>query len=346
MKKIFTTIIFAGVVFIADAQDYHYSMFTMSPLTLNPALTGNYTGDLRIVNNYRMQWNPIGKPFTTYSFGGDLPLKRRDKRKSSPDFFAVGANVNYDIAGTSKMKNISGYGMFSYNLSLDGEGHTYFSMGGMIGLCQRSLSMADATWGRQWDGLQYDPTLSTGEIAGFQDSFSFFDMGAGTAITMTGNDRFKMSAGVAAFHLNRPRIDFLGQIDKLYMKIGFHWKAEIALGENSNAWLVPQLQFVRQGPSQMINAGLGAKFRLTERSHYTDFQNEKALTIGGMYRVGDAFSGYIRLDIAGVGVAFNYDLNVSKLTTATNGMGALEFMVIYTGLYSSRNTRLEHKSFF
>lgn len=346
MKKLFTTIAFAGCGLLVNAQDYHYSMFTMAPLTLNPALTGNFTGDLRIVNNYRMQWTTVSKPFTTYSFGADMPLARRDKKKSSPDFFAIGLNVNVDKAGSSALKSNSGYGMFSYNKSLDGTGGTYFSIGASLGMCQRSISLADASWGMQWNGLNYDGTLSNGESSTYQDSYTYFDFGIGTAMTMTGNERFKMNLGIAASHLNRPRIDFLGEEDKLYMKVTMHWKAEIALGQNSNGWLVPQAQYLQHGPARLINLGLGAKYRLTERSHYTGYQNEKSLTVGGMYRLGDAFSGYLRIDIAAIGIAFNYDLNVSKLTAATNGMGAMEFMLIYTGMYSNVNTRSSDRRFF
>ncbi len=346
MKKILITLSIVISGFTLSAQDYHYSMFTMSPLTLNPALTGNFTGDLRIVNNYRMQWSTVGKPFTTYSFGGDMPLARRDKKKSSPDFFAVGLNVNVDKAGTTLLKNNSYNGSFSYNKSLDGVGATYFSMGAQLGVCQRSITLADASWGRQWNGLAYDGSLSNGEVIGLGDSYSFMDFAVGVAVTSVGNDRFKMNGGIAAFHLNRPRIDFLGKEDKMYMKYGFHWKAEVALGANSNAWLIPQAQVVLQGPARLINLGAGVKYRLTERSRYTGYQNEKSFTIGGMYRMGDAMSGFLRLDISGVGFAFNYDLNVSKLTAASDGRGAFEFMLIYTGIYSNRNTRSDNKSFF
>lgn len=346
MKKLLFTLVIGGASFAASAQDYHYSLFSMSPLTLNPALTGNFTGDLRVVNNYRMQWAPVSKPFTTYSLGVDMPLQRRDRKKGSPDFFAIGLNVNVDKAGSTALKNNSGYGMFSYNKSLDGIGNTYFSVGGMVGLCQRSISIGNTSWGRQWNGLEYDGTLPSGENTTFQDKLNFFDIGVGVAITTLGNERFRMSGGIAAFHVNRPRLDFMGQSDKLYMKFGLHWKAEIALGANSNAWAIPQVQYVQQGPARMINLGAGVKYRLTERSRYTDFQNEKSLTLGAMYRTGDAVSAYLRLDIAGVGVAFNYDLNISGLAVATNGMGALEFMVIYTGLYSNKNTRSSNRSFF
>jgi type IX secretion system PorP/SprF family membrane protein len=346
MKKLTLTLGMLSLAVMINAQDYHYSMFTMSPLNLNPALTGNFTGDLRIVNNYRMQWSSISKPYSTYSFGGDMPLARKDKKKGSPDFFAVGLNVNVDKAGTSALKNNSYAASFSYNKSLDGVGKTYFSLGGQAGFAQRSITLSGMSWGTQWTGMTYDPTIANGEAVGFGDSYTYMDYAAGAAITTAPSSRFRLNGGVAAFHLNRPRIDFLGGSDKLYMKIGMHLKGEIALGANSNAWLIPQAQYIMQGPARMLNLGAGVKFKLQEASRYTGYQSERSLTLGGMYRAGDAISGYLRLDIAAVGVAFNYDLNISKLTAASNGVGAFEFMLIYTGIYSNRNVRTDNKSFF
>lgn len=345
MKKIIFIFIAAfgtGEIF---AQDFHYSMFTMAPLTLNPALTGNFTGDLRIVNNYRMQWSTISKPYTTYTFGGDMPLPKKDRHKSSPDFFAVGLNINVDKAGSTSLKNNQFNGAFSYNKSLDGVGQTFFSIGFRAGLNQRSISLGSASWDQQYVGLTYDPTLPSGEAAP-QDHYFYGDYSAGVAITSVKNDRFKINGGLSADHLNRPNIYFLGRSDKLYMKFGFHFSAQVALGANSNAWLVPAIQYVREGPAQLINMGAGVKYQLQQRSHYTGYQSEKSFTIGGMYRLGDAVSGYVRLDFGPVGVAFNYDLNVSKLTPASNGMGALEFMLIYTGLYNNQNSRLATPAFF
>ncbi|HTL80094.1 MAG TPA: type IX secretion system membrane protein PorP/SprF, partial [Bacteroidia bacterium] len=59
MKKLLLIIALSTGIQVSYAQDLHYSMFTMAPLTLNPALCGNFLGDLRIVNNYRMQWTTI-----------------------------------------------------------------------------------------------------------------------------------------------------------------------------------------------------------------------------------------------------------------------------------------------
>jgi type IX secretion system PorP/SprF family membrane protein len=346
MKRLLISILSVAGFASLSAQDFHYSMFTMTPLTLNPAMTGNFTGDIRIVNNYRMQWSSISKPYSTYSFGGDMPLPKRGNRKTNPDFFALGLNVNVDKAGSTSLKNNQFSGLFSYNKSLDGSGATFFSVGFSAGINQRSINIASTSWDAQFNGLEYDPTLSSGETLLPNDHYIYGDYATGIAFTSVRNDRFKMNGGASVSHLSRPEIDFLGGKDRLYMKFGFHYSAQIALGANSNAWLMPQLQYVQQGPSRLINAGAGVKFQMQERSHYTGYQNDRSFTIGAMYRLGDAVSGYFRVDIGPVGAAFNYDLNVSKLTAATNGKGALEFMVIYTGIYKSQNTRMSKPSFF
>ncbi|HEU4718108.1 MAG TPA: PorP/SprF family type IX secretion system membrane protein [Bacteroidia bacterium] len=345
MKKL---LIFFSLAFpfLAGAQDFHYSMYTMAPLTLNPSLAGSFTGDLRIVNNYRMQWMTVSKPFTTYTFGGDMPLARHDREKPSPDYFAIGANVNVDKAGSTNFKTNQFNGLFSYHKSLDGVGRTFFSFGIQAGVSQRSISLGGQSWDMQFNGLQYDAALPTGENASVGQSFTFFDFGAGASFSSVANDRFKTMGGLAVSHLNRPRVDFMGSDEKQYMKFTLHWSAQVALGQNSNAWLLPQLLFVQEGPARMINAGAGVKYRLSERSHYTNYQSEKSFSIGGMYRVGDAMCGYIRFDVGPVGFAFDYDFNTSQLAVASNGMGALEFMLIYTGIYNDKNTRLATPSFY
>ncbi len=347
MKRILICFAVFGMTAFLNAQDFHYSMFAMAPLSLNPALTGNFTGDLRVINNYRMQWGSISaKPYSTYSFGADMPLVKHDKHKSSPDFFAIGLNVNADKAGSTSLVNNQFSVSGSYNKSLDGVGATFFSVGLQLGMGQRSINLGSSSWDSQFNGLLYDATLASGETSLPNDHYLFGDYATGVAISSVANDRFKMSGGLSVAHLSRPEIEFLGGKDKLYMKIGLHYSAQVALGENSNAWLLPQLQFVQQGPARIINMGAGIKYKLQDRSHYTAFQNDRAFSIGAMYRLKDAMTGYVRIDFGAIGAAFNYDLNISGLTAVSKGKGALEFMLIYTGIYSAQNTRMAKPSFF
>lgn len=56
------------------AQDIHFSLFDLNPLTLNPANTGMMEGDWRLANSYRTQWRAIGDPLNTFGVSYDQQL--------------------------------------------------------------------------------------------------------------------------------------------------------------------------------------------------------------------------------------------------------------------------------
>ena len=73
MKKIFLSLLLASIIFSVKAQDPAFSQFFASPLTLNPALTGKFNGDVRVAGNYRDQW-PIDNAFITSTASVDMPI--------------------------------------------------------------------------------------------------------------------------------------------------------------------------------------------------------------------------------------------------------------------------------
>ena len=92
MKRLkhFLVICFAVLgSFALNAQDIHFSQFYMSPLNLNPALTGVMNCNVRLVANYRNQWASVLKSnaFKTYSVSYDqrIPVGRYD-------YFGVGGS--------------------------------------------------------------------------------------------------------------------------------------------------------------------------------------------------------------------------------------------------------------
>lgn len=344
MKKqlVLSFVLAAAISLPVAAQDFHYSLYHMSPLTLNPANTGAYTGDIRIVNNYRMQWFTVTTPYKTLSAGLDAPIFK--KKMSGSDFFAAGFVFNNDKIGTSALKTNRYDLSFAFHKDMGGQKTNYVSLGFQAGMGQQSINLASMTWDSQYTGLQYDPSLPSQEGAG--GSQFWFDYSVGMLYTGTGNDRFKNSLGVSYLHFNRPEIGFITD-DRLYSKINVNWTAQVALGANSNAVLIPNILYAHQGPNRLINTGAGVKYMLQQRSRYTGFKDEKAITLGASYRLKDAASAYVRFDYAGWGIGFNYDFNVSDLTVASKGVGALEFMAIYTGLFGNqKNTRRDNASFF
>ncbi|MFH1322164.1 MAG: type IX secretion system membrane protein PorP/SprF [Bacteroidota bacterium] len=38
------------------SQDIHFSQFYQTPLIINPALTGSFNGQVRVLMNYKDQW--------------------------------------------------------------------------------------------------------------------------------------------------------------------------------------------------------------------------------------------------------------------------------------------------
>ena len=61
MKKLYYLMLGGLIMLSTDVigQDIHFSQFYMSPLTLNPALTGVMNCNTRFVGNYRNQWSPV-----------------------------------------------------------------------------------------------------------------------------------------------------------------------------------------------------------------------------------------------------------------------------------------------
>ena len=73
MKKRFHFFILLLLVTdVVSAQDPSFSQFFASPLTLNPALTGKFNGDLRVAGNYRNQWPTVNKAYVTSTLSIDF----------------------------------------------------------------------------------------------------------------------------------------------------------------------------------------------------------------------------------------------------------------------------------
>ena len=131
---------FLLLVFLASgafAQDIHFSQYYASPLTLNPAMTGNINGVLRAAAIYRNQFFAIPTanavtPFQTYQASVDAPLLRE---RLGNDAFGIGGMAYGDRAGDGALTTISAMASIAYNKAVDRYGKA------RIGLA----------WGSNWD---------------------------------------------------------------------------------------------------------------------------------------------------------------------------------------------------
>src|SRR5215475_7487215 len=77
MRNFILFIFFLSFTILSSAQDPHFSQFFSSPLTLNPAFTGKFDGNVRIAGNYRNQWPTINQAYKTGTASVDLPIMKK-----------------------------------------------------------------------------------------------------------------------------------------------------------------------------------------------------------------------------------------------------------------------------
>ena len=82
-----------------------------------------------------------------------------------------------------------------------------------------------------------------------------------------------------------------------------------------------------QGGNQMTV--FGGFYAISLANEYYDDQNKTSLHLGGVYRWNDAFIPVIKLDYSQFSFGLSYDMNMSKLKTASQGRGGFEFTISY-----------------
>ena len=309
----------------AKCQDAQFSQFYNSPLAMNPSLTGAFNGNDRLLLNYRNQWSSISTPYKTFAFSCDMGL---NKKIGNTGFLAAGISFLSDRAGTSQL------GLNQVNLSLAYHAqisdYNTVSAGIMGGFAQRSIDFNKLSWNSQYNGNNYDPNLPTDET-GYSQNKPYGDFGAGLEWTYskgemyaTANNQLNINVGFAVFHINQPNIAFFStEKDPLPIKLVFHGNSQIGFS-NSKCSIVPSFLYVQQGASKDIIAGGMFRIKLQEESKYTGFIKGAALSIGSLYRVGDAFIPNMELEFSGYAMGISYDVNTTGLTYATSGKGGLE----------------------
>ena len=313
------------------SQDIHYTMYYAFPTYLNPAATGVFSGDIRAVANTRSQWGEISNPYKTYSFSIDGSLFSNKWRNG---YLGIGLLALTDKAGASNFStsilqaNLSSVIYLNRNSSL--------SLGIASAFNQKSISIDNLQWDTQFNGTTYNADLPTLETFN-NNSKSFIDFSTGVlwaygdrAKTISSNDNFFIQAGIGYQHINRPNFQLNNGIaDNIYSKIVLHTDAHIGI-KNSNIAIKPNIGIFIQGPTREYIISTLFRYILKEESKYTGIFSAMAMSIGIASRLGDAVSPIIEFEKAKFKIGISYDVNISKLSNATNGKGGAEIYIKFT----------------
>jgi len=333
IKKVFSVCLFVLGALSLSAQDIHFSQFYLSPLNLNPAMTGVMNCNIRFVTNYRNQWASVLKSnaYSTYSVSYDqrVPVGRYD-------YFGFGGTFWGDRAGEASFATMTGKLSLSYSKRMSGGRNDaqYLVVGAEAGAAQRSIDFLKLRWGTQHDGQGgFDPELDSMEEPTFdRDNFIFSDLAAGLLWFSVFDKNNSLYLGGAFHHLNRANQSFSSSDeDLLFSRFTVHAGGEFLLGNRFG--LLPGVIVMSQGPSFQVNAGTSFKF-LLGNSRYNDqsFQLGLWTRISNKIETGvlnDAAIISSRFDYNNFSLGFSYDINISPLRAASNAYGGFEFALIY-----------------
>ncbi len=309
-------------------QDIHFSQFYSAPLLQNPANAGFFNCDYRLVANYKVQWRSVTVPYTTFHASGDL--RRINSKKKG--LFGIGLDASVDKAGDSKFTTTQ-FGLAgSVHRPMDNFNHHYLGGGIMLGLTTANIDYTNLVFNDQYEVFQ--PLGVTRENISLS-TLSFFDLSAGVTynfIPPSFQNSFTM--GAAVFHINKPVKSFFDDgTSRVYRKLVLNAGAN--LHASSRFEFYPKFQYSLQGSSHELVVGSFLRIDLDKMKN-----SKYGVYIGPWYRWNDALVLVTRFDVDQMSFAFNYDLNMSKLSEVSETKGGPELSIIYIGCIPHFNKKI------
>lgn len=317
----------AGVAL--HAQDIHWSQPGSCLVTQNPAFAGAQER-VGFGLNYRNQWDAVGVPYSSVQLSGDVRLKGDDARSAA---FGTGGFFSNDVAGGGRLRTTTGGGVVSCLVKTNE--HVHIGAGLGVSVVQTAAQLNKLSWGTQFNGLNYDPSLNSGETQGAV-SRVYADISAGVSMvfraggnTLSANNSTMFIAGYSVSHLNRPETGINAGSDRLNMKHTIFATGLIGM-KNKNVALKPTAFWYRQGKLNEITAGVLLRFVTSEGSQITGYKKGSAFSFGAMYRVNDAVIPVVQFEKESFTIGISYDINVSTLTAGSHLRGGPELSVSFS----------------
>lgn len=304
-----------------QAQDIHFTQFNASPLIVNPAFTGNFSGQWRAAAIYRDQWRSVTSPFKTYAVSVDAPIVND---LSHDDYLAAGLQLYNDRAGDANLSNLSVLASVAYHKFLGSKQDKSLSVGFQGGYTQKSIDLTKLYFANEFNNGGFDPGTS-GEA--MNNRVNYFTLNAGLSWAHAVSSNFGYAIGLGANNINQPQESLMKKRNS-EVGLGMRYTAQVgAIAYLSEKFsLRPALLYQSQSTATEMVAG--NEFHLIVGN--PEFRNfTTAVFLGGYYRSNDALMVNAGVEFKGLRVGVSYDYNTSNLKTASNGNGGFEISLIY-----------------
>jgi type IX secretion system PorP/SprF family membrane protein len=328
-------ILIIGFTFIlglpACSQDLHFSQFYDMPLLRNPALSGNFTGQLQASTIYRNQWSNVTVPYQTEALGVEYKLRPSWCRDDSYDdadgkkplTITIGLQVLRDQAGTSNYTRT----MYAPSISFRKVvvNNIYVSTGFMVGRVTSSFNPNGLTWGDQYHNGNIGPTNQPLPTLGK----NYYDEGVGVLVGSRDPNYVQWYLGGAMYHFIKATVGFGGD-DVLPKRFTISGGLGLKLNPDDD---LNRLFFYGDANIQANQYEYLAGVMYTRYFESSEVDNlygksnadvDNGISFGVFYRWNDAVVPTVRLAYNGWVLGFSYDLNISPLVTGSQTLGGPE----------------------
>lgn len=287
-----------SVPVLCKSQDVHFTQFYMQPLTVNPALGGDYVGGLRASFINRRQWGQLGIPIET--FGASV----EQKLWLNGDYLVLGGVFTSDKASQIGYVTTKGYFSSTY---LKNVSRHWFGVGVQVGMSRTSLD-PNQTFPSQFNGATgtFDSGFDNNEPLGVLDR-NYLDINVGFFWKTIYKERYRFKTGFSVSHLNMPNEAFTDNVNRIPMRYLLHHSTEIIVNKEWSFISQTQLMYTGNAKEFMTHAMAKRKF------------SDVIAVFGGLGYRGYVISSDAAILLMGVSyhyfdVGLSYDWNVSHLS--------------------------------
>ncbi len=333
LKKILLSCLITTLAYSLNAQDFHFSQFYNSPLTLNPALTGRIKEDFRVGIIHRNQWKAINSAFVTSAVFADINFI---KNPFKLDMWGVGLVAMNDEIGDGMFSNQNVGISLSGTKTLDELKRHKLSVGIQTSYVTKGLNKNNLIFDNQFNSsYQVDNSIASGEQL-TANKYSYINLNAGLFWDFILNKKVDIFAGYSANNITQPKESPLSNSTaKLPVR---HVLNPGFIYTFNKKWSVsPNFLLAYQAQATEVNLGLfgGYTFNPDAKLPTTAF-------LGGWGRAKDAAIAMVGVKWGHYQGAFSYDFNASSLRNVKNAtppmisreratVGAWEISLIYVG---------------
>lgn len=323
------------------AQDPNFSQFYNNPVYYNPSMTAINNG-MAIRLNARSLWGPIPGRFNTFSFSAEAQTMYK---------MGLGIMAYSDVGGEALLRTAGGYVNYSYR-PVDTK-NFILQAGVSGGFVTKNIDWSKLTFSDQLDETMGKYKESSFVRPGY-NSVSYADFSTGLVMRFNGTTRkqrgsfkrFNATLGAGIHHLSQPKDAFLGDREKLPLKLVFHTQANLLFNE----FIVsPGAVFEMQNEFKTFS--IGSNFVSQPFIIGIWFRNRTAAMNVKQY---DSFIFTLGLNMRSKyettwRVTYNFDMTISRLKTSSYGSHELSLLfeipnrVLFSKNVNSKNMRRRYQ---